>query len=64
MVNLRSKKVHLLCANSIKPRKSTIKSLLQTYVNGDLLYNSRFPAHRQQAIDYFKVCIFFCNNKI
>ncbi len=47
------RKVHLLCNNSLKSRKSNVtRKIFQSYAN-DHNYNIQFPAHRKEAIDYF-----------
>ena len=54
-INSRSKRVYLLCPNSIKSSKSETKKLMQKYATTDTHYTNKFPAHRVQAVDNFNV---------
>ena len=54
-INKRTKKVYLLCPNSIKSNSSQTKKSMQKYVDSDVKFKHLFPVHRKQAIDYFTV---------
>ena len=54
-IDKRTKKVYLLCGNSIKSNSSEIKKSMQKYVDSDVKFKHLFPVHRNQAIDYFTV---------
>ena len=53
-INCRSKRVYLLCPNSIKSRKSETKKAMQRHATDDTHYTRFFPAHRNQAIHNFE----------
>ena len=47
-----SRSVYLLCDNSLKAQRTKLKRILQSYAP-DYEYIDTFPAHRQQAVDYY-----------
>ena len=55
LIHKRTKKVYLLCPNSIKSNNTKTKKAMQKYVDSDLKFKNLFPVHRNQAIDYFTV---------
>lgn len=55
-----AKRVELLCPNAFKSGKSETKLILQKFADRndgspEMVYYKKFPAHRQEAIDYFHV---------
>ena len=57
-INKRTKKVYLLCPNSIKSNTSKTKKYMQKYCDSDIKFKHLFPCHRNQAIDHFTVYLF------
>ena len=60
-LNHRAKRVYLLCPDAFKSDKSETKIALQKFADPNdegcdqMRYYKKFPAHREQATDYFKV---------